>query len=95
MERFNSYLAAEAIRAYVDLTNGKSRKSSRRSRKLTPAISPARKRFGQPSNGGGAVRIKWPRRAEKNLEQEAEYIAPEDPEAVLGWFNVLSTASKN
>jgi len=46
-------------------------------------------------NGGGAVRIKWPRRAEKNLEQEAEYIAPEDPEAVLGWFNVLSTASKN
>ena len=44
MERTKSYVAAEAIRAYVELNEWQITKSEPRSRRPTPATSPAKRK---------------------------------------------------
>ena len=81
MQRSKSFLAAQAIRDFVDLNEWQVQEIEQAVVEADRVNSPATRMSRQSSASGESVQVSWLAQALRNLDDEAEYISGENPAA--------------
>jgi toxin ParE1/3/4 len=91
MDRTRSRVVAEAIRAYLELNEWQIAEI-KEALKEADAGDFAGEQEVQAANDGSALRVKWLRRALRNLDEEAAYIARDSPQAVARFVERIGSS---
>ena len=92
MDRSKSYLAAEAIRAYVDLNEWQIAEIKAALNEADAGDFASDTEVGRVMKKWRRGAVKWLRRALKNLDDEAAYIARDDVEAATRMVERIASA---
>ena len=80
-QRSKSFLPPKPFGTLSTLTSGRFRRSRKRSPRPTGVNSPATKSLARCSASGESVQVSWLARALRNLDDEAEFVAQDNPAA--------------